>query len=136
MLYFAYGANVATSVMARRCPAHRVIGAAQPRDHRRAFLRRSVTWRAAVLDIVPSPGDAVWGALYDVPEDEPSALDEAGLGFAYRGCEVEAFSDGDRLVAMAYQLIEREPHELEPSYEYVELVRAGAREHGFSLDDA
>jgi hypothetical protein len=49
---------------------------------------------------------------------------------------MEVFSNGDRLVAMAYQLIEREPHELESSYEYVELVRAGARQHGFSLDDA
>ena len=137
MLYFAYGANMATSVMARRCPGHRVMGAAQLRDHRRAFLRRSLTWRAGVLDIVPSPGDVVWGALYDVPEAELSALDEAeGLGFAYRRREVEVFSGGKRLVAMVYQLIEREPHELEPSYEYLELVRAGAREHGLSLDDA
>jgi gamma-glutamylcyclotransferase (GGCT)/AIG2-like uncharacterized protein YtfP len=54
-----------------------VVGAAQLWDHLRAFLRRSLTWRAAVLDIVSSPGDAVWGALYDVPEAELSALDEA-----------------------------------------------------------
>jgi gamma-glutamylcyclotransferase (GGCT)/AIG2-like uncharacterized protein YtfP len=67
----------ATSVMARRCPRHRVVGAAQLWDHLRASLRRSLTWRAAVLDIVSSPGDAVWGALYDVPEAELSALDEA-----------------------------------------------------------
>jgi gamma-glutamylcyclotransferase (GGCT)/AIG2-like uncharacterized protein YtfP len=137
VLYFAYGANMATSVMAGRCPGHRVVGAAQLRDHRRAFVRRSLIWGAAVLDIVPSPGDTVWGALYDVPEAELSALDEAeGLGFAYRRCQVEVFSDGERLVATAYKLIEREPHELEPSSEYLELVREGAREHGVSLDDA
>jgi hypothetical protein len=47
----------------------------------------------------------VWVAIYDLPEAELSARDEAeGLGFAHHRCEVEGFSDGERLVATVYQL--------------------------------
>jgi hypothetical protein len=38
--------------------------------------------------------------------------------------------DGERVEAMAYEVIDKQPHELEPRPEYVDLMVSGAREHG------
>ena len=112
------------------CPAHRVLGPAELPGHRLAFLRRSIRWGAGVVDIVPAPGRSVWGVLYELPLG-PGELDaKEGEGFAYRRRDVEVLRDGSPFVAVAYEVMEKEPVEVPPRSDYVELLVTGAREHG------
>jgi gamma-glutamylcyclotransferase len=123
-LLFAYGSTMASSQM----PEARFLGPARLDGYRLALNRRSIRWQAGALDIVAAPGESVWGALYDLPDDALSALDaREGAGFAYRKIEVD-LTDGRR--AFAYEVIDKQPQELPCSREYAELVLAGARERG------
>ena len=71
MIYFAYGSNLNPTQMAERCPGHRSLGVARLPDHRLCFPRYSRTWRCASAGFEASPGDVVWGALYEVPGRRP-----------------------------------------------------------------
>jgi hypothetical protein len=112
------------------CPSHRVLGPAELPDHRLAFLRRSIRWGAGVVDIVPTPGRSVWGVLYELPLG-PGELDaKEGAGFAYRRREVDVVHGESQFAAFAYEVIEKEPAEVRPRPDYVELLVTGARENG------
>jgi gamma-glutamylcyclotransferase (GGCT)/AIG2-like uncharacterized protein YtfP len=64
MIYFAYGANLCRAHMALWCPEAVPVGGAWLPGHRLVFR----TW----VDVSPSPGDAVPGALYQLgPRDLP-----------------------------------------------------------------
>jgi cation transport regulator ChaC len=112
------------------CPSHRVLGPAELPGHRLAFLRRSIRWGAGVVDIVRAPGSSVWGVLYDLPLGLGELDAKEGEGFAYRRREVEVLHDGSPFVAVAYEVMEKEPVEVPPRRDYVELLVTGAREHG------
>jgi hypothetical protein len=64
------------------------LGAARLADHRLAFTRRSVKTGTGVADIVPAPGETVWGALYELGDGELAAIDRkedsAGLTLKMR----------------------------------------------------
>jgi gamma-glutamylcyclotransferase (GGCT)/AIG2-like uncharacterized protein YtfP len=80
---------------------------------------------------VPAPGESVWGALYEMADGELDLLDrKEGEGFAYRRRAVEVEHRGEPLAAVAYEVIEKEPEEVAPTPEYLELLRAAARERG------
>jgi len=128
MLYFAYGSNMARGAM----PEARLMGPARIHGYRLALTRRSIRWQAGVLDIVAAPGESLWGALFELDDDDLARLDaKEGAGFAYRRIEVD-LEDGRR--AIAYEVIDKEPVEVPPAPEYSALVLAGARECGL-LDD-
>ena len=74
-LYFAYGSNLRAAHMARLCPGNEFLGPARLEGHRLAFTWPDEEWRGGVADVVPSPGDAVWGALYRMQEADWPALD-------------------------------------------------------------
>jgi AIG2-like family len=114
--------------------AHRALGAAELPDHRLAFLRRSVRWKAGAADIVPTEGESVWGVLWELPlgAAELDVKESAGVG--YRRRSVRVLLDGSPVDAMAYEVIHKAPTELQPRREYVQLMVDGAREHG--LPDA
>jgi hypothetical protein len=129
-LYFAYGSNMASSELEAWGAEHRALGAAELPGHRLAFLRRSIRWQAGAADIVPAPGESVWGVLWELPFG-PGDLDaKEAAGDAYRRRPVEVLVDSSPLVAMAYEVIEKEPREVPPRREYLDLMLAGAREHG------
>jgi gamma-glutamylcyclotransferase (GGCT)/AIG2-like uncharacterized protein YtfP len=121
---------MASAHLATWCPSFRALGPAELRDHRLAFLRRSIRWQAGVVDIVPEPGRSVWGVLYELPLGLAELDRKEAEGLAYRRRQVEVRLDGAPLTAFAYQLIEREAAEVPPRREYVELLVQGAREHG------
>ena len=129
-LYFAYGSNMASSQLSAWGAEHRALGAAELPDHRVAFLRRSIRWQAGAADIVHAPGECVWGVLWELPFG-PGDLDaKEAAGDAYRRRAVAVRLDGTTVSAMAYEVIEKEPQEVPPRREYVDLMIAGAREHG------
>jgi hypothetical protein len=129
-IYFAYGSNMASSQLIAWGTAHRALGPAELRDHKLAFLRRSVRWKAGAADIVYSPGESVWGVLWELPFGAAELDVKESAGKAYRRRPVKVVLDGERVEAMAYEVIDKQPHELEPRPEYVDLMVSGAREHG------
>ena len=68
-LYFAYGANMSVSAMARRCPRSRPLGPARLMRHRLAVMREG--W----LTVARDPRSAVHGVLWDLALADVAALD-------------------------------------------------------------
>jgi gamma-glutamylcyclotransferase (GGCT)/AIG2-like uncharacterized protein YtfP len=113
------------------CPEARFLGVGRLDGYRLAFTRRSIRWGAGVVDVVPSEGESVWGALYELPGIGLEALDaKEGAGFAYRRMEVEPLLEGKPTRAVAYEVIDKEPVEVPSSPEYAALLIEGARERG------
>jgi gamma-glutamylcyclotransferase len=130
-LLFAYGSNMARSEMEAWCPEHRYLGRARLDGFRIEFRRRSIRWGGGAADIVPAPGESVWGVLYEVPNGELDRLDEKeGEGFAYRRRPVEVEHAGEVRPAVAYEVIDKEPEPVAPTPEYLDLLREAARERG------
>ncbi len=130
--YFAYGRNMGTRTMELACPGHRCLGAAELRDHRLAFTRRSLRTGTGVADVIAAPGASVWGALYALDPAQLAAIDEKeGAGWAYerRAVRVTA-ADGGELEAFAYAVIAPDAEHVQPSPEYLQALLDGARERG------
>jgi gamma-glutamylcyclotransferase (GGCT)/AIG2-like uncharacterized protein YtfP len=129
--YFAYASNMASDVITRLCPQHRYVGIACLVDHRLAFTRRSVKTGTGVADVVQAPGETIWGVLYELVDDELTALDrKEGYGWAYTRVilPVQLEADGLEYTAVTYTVISKEPTEIPPSRQYLGKVIAAARE--------
>jgi gamma-glutamylcyclotransferase (GGCT)/AIG2-like uncharacterized protein YtfP len=68
-LYFAYGSNMDTAAMARRCPASRPLGLARLARHRFAILQ------AGYATVERDPRSIVHGVLYELALADIAALD-------------------------------------------------------------
>jgi gamma-glutamylcyclotransferase (GGCT)/AIG2-like uncharacterized protein YtfP len=136
MEYFAYGANMSAAVMDATGIAHRFIGAASLPAHRFAFMRRSVRTGTGVADIIADPRAEVWGALYELTDEQIMPLDEKeGRGRWYEREEVLVRTpDGRSRRAMAYVVIRKEPVEIRPSLAYLSGLLNGARERSLPSD--
>jgi hypothetical protein len=77
MIYFAYGIDLNPAWMVQYSPGHRSLGIARLIEHGIAFPHFSAGERSASISIVARPGHVVWGALYDVPDDDLPVLDHA-----------------------------------------------------------
>ena len=75
MLYFAYGSNLDSEQMKRRCPQMVPVGLAALRDHRLAFPRTSRDWGGGVASPVLAHGHDLWGYVYDLDDEDVAALD-------------------------------------------------------------
>ncbi|HEX4482343.1 MAG TPA: gamma-glutamylcyclotransferase family protein [Solirubrobacteraceae bacterium] len=137
ILYFAYGSNMDAATMERHCPDYRVLGAAELRDHRLGFTRRSKRTGTGVADILPAPGESVWGVLYDLDDSQLAAIDEKeGNGWAYQRKLLTVLLHDRAVVheAHAYAVIVPDDAHVPPSAEYLGLIRAAARSRGLPAE--
>lgn len=74
MIYFAYGPDLNPGLIAVRAPGHRSLGIARLADRWFAFPRYSRHDRSAIIGLIDSPGSILWGALYDIPEEDVQIL--------------------------------------------------------------
>jgi cation transport regulator ChaC len=130
--YFAYASNMAPEVITRLCPRHSYLGVAHLADHRLAFTRRSIRTRTGVADIVRAAGEAVWGVLYRIDDNELAAIDrKEGHDWAYRRVVLPVrLEGGPEHAAVTYTVRSKEPAQVAPSRQYLDLVIAAARERG------
>lgn len=117
MIYFAYGANLCRAHMALWCPNSEPLAAAELADHRLVFR----IW----ADVVPSAGDRVLGALYEVADKDRASLEEfedcPGL---YGRIGVQVRTPEGPVDAVAYRMHEARPF-APPSSEYLALIEQG-----------
>ena len=75
-LYFAYGSNMNSDQMTRRCPGAERVGRAFLEDHKLGFVGRSYTWYGrGVATAVPAEGERLPGVLWRVEGPHFRALD-------------------------------------------------------------
>ncbi len=79
---------------------------------------------------MPAPGRSVWGVVYELPLGLGELDAKEGAGSSYRRREFEVLLDGGALKAQAYEVIQKEPEEVTPRRDYLEMLVAGALEHG------
>ncbi len=93
-LYFGYGSNLWLLQMAQRCPSSVYLGVAILHDWRWIINARGYA------NVVPSPGDLVYGLLYNLSEEDEESLDiNEGVPYAYvkRNIDVEFWGEGSAL---------------------------------------
>ncbi len=75
--YAAYGANLDPARMRAYCPHSPMVGVGWVEGWRLTFAGEGeLGWEGAVTTIVPSPGDRVFVALYDVHQWDAAQLEE------------------------------------------------------------
>ena len=134
-LYFAYGSNLGASALRSRCPRAMQVAVAFVDGHRLGFTRTSTLRGGGVADLVPAEGARVWGAVFELDDDDLEALDAyEGAPEAYvRSAWTVTKSDGSSLTASVYVVRNKAP-ESPPSHTYWSIVVAGAREAGLPAD--
>jgi gamma-glutamylcyclotransferase (GGCT)/AIG2-like uncharacterized protein YtfP len=126
MIYFAYGANLCKAHMALWCPGSEPLIPAVLPGHRLVFR----FW----ADIVPSAGDNVHGALYQVTKSDLVDLEE------FEDCPALSEQVGIE-VRSAEGLVDAVTYRMRPGYsfappaeEYLRLIEQGYKD--WSLDPA
>jgi len=144
-LYFAYGSNLNTKDWQRWCRENKFspdllspLGIGYLPDQELAFDYHSSTRRGGVLDLKPRVGQLVGGVLFEVRDRGWEALDrKEGAPKCYQRFDTVALtSDGREQDVTTYRVCEnkRAGFFVDPTDEYIELVREGLNE--YELDDA
>ena len=126
VLYFAYGADLSRAHLALWCPAARPLLKAALRDWRLVFRQ----W----ADLVPSPGDAVPGGLYEMDPRDLQALDECMDSPAlYHQITICVETPAGPASAVGYRMNPGHPLAL-PDADYLDLILRGYAD--WNLDPA
>jgi gamma-glutamylcyclotransferase (GGCT)/AIG2-like uncharacterized protein YtfP len=125
VLYFAYGVNLCRAHMDLWCPDSRPLSRAVLPDHRLVFR----TW----ADVVPSPGDTVPGAVYEITPKDLASLDEfQDCPALYHHVHVQVETGGGQVEALAYQMNPGRPLAL-PDADYLCLLLRGYEDWGLDF---
>lgn len=143
LYYFAYGSNLNIYELRRFMIGRgydpetiRPLFSAYLPDRELSFNFHSPSWNGGVLDVAPRRGSIVPGGVFAVEGLGRAALDlKEGCPHFYRAFITTALlPDASKHRVFSYEVNPKHQRPVEPSREYVELVRAGIR--GFSMDDA
>jgi gamma-glutamylcyclotransferase len=148
-LVFQYGSNCSESQFnsqERLCGDAKFVTIAETVDDRQlAFDVWSRGRACAASDIVPSPGNKVWGVVYDVPDflmardtaakrkrKSLDAIEGEGTNYARQAVTVKS-ANGELLSATTYRVIHPRAG-LRTNVEYVGYIVRGLREHGVAAE--
>jgi len=137
--YFAYGSNLVTAQLKRRCPTFAdrpvVLGRAVLHGYRLVYpILSGGDWGGGVAGIVPGDeGDAVHGVVFELDDDAMACLDvyEGVAQGMYRRADVAVvMGDGSACDCVTYFAAIDPAGPYRPSRRYRDAIVAGAREHG------
>jgi len=131
MLYFAFGSNLLREQLRNRCPDGQYLGVAKLPNYQVFFSGYSQNEKGALASIHPLPGNYVWGAMYELSNEDFAKLDriEGANQSPPRNnkklvqCITE---DGQVIRAMTYVVRENRP--AKPSQAYLDKIVKGAKE--------
>ena len=134
-LYFAYGSNMLTARLHRRCDGADPVGIAYANDRMIEFSKLSND-ESGKATLRHSPGRRTPGMLFEIPITQRRALDRVeGYPDHYDRCNAFPVSrfDGKSVKAVTYLAKSPVPNLIAYDW-YLALVIAGALEHGFDAD--
>ncbi len=139
MHYFAYGSNMNHEQMQKSCPGSMFLKPVRLDGYTFVYDGRSTaemhTEKGAVANIVPDSKKHVWGALYEVSEQDIANLDIVeDIPHAYQKANlVVRDSQGTSYTGVTAYL--RPPQEIgQPTADYKATVLRGARDSGLPDD--
>lgn len=137
--YFAYGSNLSRERMIRRTGPIAAARVAKLNDFRLAFNVTDAAGEERYANIVPAPGELVWGVVYwcsPAAMEELDKYEEVEIGcYTREWIDIEA-ANGEHLRAEVYIGGKRfiVPDGRPPSQWYLGIVLSGAREHALPVD--
>lgn len=133
MYYFAYGSNMNSAEMGRRCHSSRFIDKVFLEDFKFVYDGHSENRNGAVGNIIEHNGEVVWGCLFEITEDDLKELDKCE-GYHSNSYDRKEFKvqneKGNTCTAVAYFRIGKEIGK--PSQKYRQIVIQGAMNCGLS----
>jgi len=105
-LYAAYGTNLDPARMGERCPHSPLRGAGWLQGWRLTFGGEDLGWDGAMATVVQDPFEQVFVAIYDVTDEDVSALDgwESADTGLFRKTKVRVSTLDQEVVAWVYVL--------------------------------
>lgn len=126
VLYFAYGSNMNWTQMQRRCPSSRFFAVGRLLDYEFGITRHSRLRRCGTANVVPSPGQAVWGIVYDISDPDLCVLDGFEDGYRREILPVYPAGNGERPIEALVYVAAIEENVPLPNPEYRRLMVEGA----------
>ena len=127
MYYFAYGSNLNWSQMQRRCPSSRFICIARLPDYQFGITRHSRLRNCGTANVIAARGQEVWGAVYDICDEELLILDSFEDGYRREILPVFSQNGGKSPFQALVYIAELEPDVPLPNAEYKRLILEGAK---------
>lgn len=135
--YFAYGSNMLTKRLKRRCESAAVVGKAEAADLVLKFNKRSKDESGKANLCSALGGHRSLGVLFEIAKSDLGRLDQAeGVGSGYERNDRFAVRlvDSGALVHAKTYISPATDSRLRPYDWYLALVIAGAKEHGLGED--
>ena len=101
MKFFLYGDHLNPTQLKRRAPEHQFLMLATLPEHTITFCRWSSQWRCGLASVTPSPGEQVWGAVFEVTEEDLRLMDlfeEDVPPSAFRQVQVTVLTDASEKI--------------------------------------
>lgn len=145
-LYFAYGSNLLAKRIHVNNPSAVRAGIGKLENYRLDFVTISRSWKGAIATVVSTPGRTVWGAIWEIDNENLRNLDkqEGVASGVYIPLEVNIITpSGENKKCRVYQqsVIPKEvkkmkdlPTERRPSGPYLMTIIMGAAESGLPED--
>ena len=131
LCYFAYGSNMLTKRLQKRCPGAVSKERAYADDWIVKFSKPSKDCSAKAT-LSPKNGCRTPGMLFEIPDSEVCRLDKCeGVGYGYERCNTFCvrLAESGEIVQVATYLATFTKPDLKPYDWYLALVIAGACEH-------
>lgn len=130
MKFFLYADHLNPVQLKRRAPEHVFLHAATLADHTVKFCRWSSQWRCGLASIVPSPGEKVWGAVFELTDEDIALMDEFEQDVpqgAYRHLQVTVVNEtGEKELVTTYAATPI--GKFKPKEHYLEWVLKGLKQ--------
>ncbi|WP_310622401.1 gamma-glutamylcyclotransferase family protein [Flexibacterium corallicola] len=134
-IYFAYGSNMLSSRLRRRCPSARIIGKAVAKNYKLEFSKKSKDGSGKATLIETSDSFDARGVLFKIAADELPLLDRLeGAGKGYRRIDKFKVITESGPQSVTTYLATEMTGSLYPYDWYLALVIAGAMEHDLGAE--
>jgi len=133
MKFFLYGDNLNPQQLKRRAPEHQFITLATLPEHTVQFGRWSSQWRCGLASITPSPGEKVWGGVFELTEEDITLMDQFENDVppgAYRHLQVTVLTEaGEKMLVTTYAATPI--GKFKPKDHYLDWVMKGLKQWKF-----
>jgi gamma-glutamylcyclotransferase len=132
--YFIYSETLHPNQLKERAPEHAFLFRAYLPDHTVGFPRWSSQWRCGIASVVPSMGDRVWGAVFEITPEDLKVLDLYGDEVppgAFRHSTINVIPEHELDEVSAKQMvtthIAKPAGKFAPKDHYIDFVLAGLK---------